>query len=99
MQPNEQEATHHLYTIRDLDSKGYGLPTPAESANLFIRDLSRHAKSDDHPFRQYGSRFEIHECGSFNFQTGRIIATPPRYVGTLSDLLPKSNDERSVTSI
>lgn len=96
---DDKQTTHHFYAIRDLDSKGFGLPQATESSQHFLRDVARISKNPDHPFSQYGDRFEVWELGRFNYQDGTIAFQEPRYVGLLSDLLPRTEDRGPLASV
>lgn len=80
------EKTHTFFIIRDLDGNGFGLPTPALSTAHYLRELESNL-SPKHQMAVYAKRFEIYETGAYNYLNGNVLATEPRLVGVLSDLI------------
>lgn len=80
------EQTHIFLAIRDLDGKGFGLPTPALSVAHFVRELESNL-TENHNMMRYADRFEIYEVGGFNYHNGHVVTSEPRRVGLISDLI------------
>lgn len=81
--------THQLFCIRDADANGYGLPQAALNAAMFIREMEMVFKNPDHPITKYAHRFEIYQCGGFDYRHGMILPGELRFVGLVSDFKPK----------
>lgn len=84
-------STHSLFCLRDTDATGYGLPQPAINAALFLREMEMVFKNPDHPISKYPDKFEIYECGVYDFRSGELHPTGLRFIGLVSDFIPKPN--------
>lgn len=90
-------STHSLFCLRDTDAHGYGLPQPAINAALFLREMELVFKNPDHPITKYPHKFEIYECGTYNYNNGELIPSGLRFIGLVSDFVPKADLPENVT--
>lgn len=81
--------THELFCLRDVEAQGFGLPQPAINGALFLREMEQVFKNPDHPITKYPDKFEIYQCGSYDYRTGTLIPSELRFVGLVADFRPK----------
>lgn len=86
---NEFRPTHTLFCLRDIEAEGFGLPQPAINAALFIREMELVFKNPEHPITKYPDKFEIYECGAFDYRLGVVTGSKLRRLGLVSDFAPK----------
>nr|QJB21116.1 MAG: nonstructural protein [Microvirus sp.] len=82
---NNLTKTHELFCLKDTEANGYGLPQPALNTAMFIRELSNTFRNPDHPITKWPDKFEIYQCGTYNYNYGVVASIEPRFVGRVSD--------------
>ncbi len=74
-----------MLTIRDSVAEVYARPFFARSAGEGIRSFSDLLSEPDHPIGQHPDHYTLFEIGSFDEQTGMIVAHEPRSLGNGMD--------------
>lgn len=77
-----------IYVMRDQKSGVYGSPITHYTDATITRDISSALKSDKPTmdFQQYPSDFDLYKIGSFDTDSGKIIANDPIHVIALASL-------------